>query len=190
MQYRGTIILCFSTYRGFVWGTHESGPIDHQRSRNVDARRDAYLTTELWVMHQTCSKLLIADYCLYILFFDFSPFLNGSNIFLGETFSSYISVHNDSNQVVKDILVKVLLNYLSTMCITLSRIFPFHHIIIIIPLCNVTFSRLTYRPAHRDSTSRRQTPQWQSSNLNAALMMSSTMKSKKSEHTCECFFLS
>ena len=30
------------------------------------------------------------------------------NIFLGETFSSYISVHNDSNQVVKDILVKVL----------------------------------------------------------------------------------
>uniref|UniRef100_A0A8D0HC06 Trafficking protein particle complex subunit 13 n=1 Tax=Sphenodon punctatus TaxID=8508 RepID=A0A8D0HC06_SPHPU len=28
------------------------------------------------------------------------------NIFLGETFSSYISVHNDSNQVVKDILVK------------------------------------------------------------------------------------
>lgn len=29
------------------------------------------------------------------------------NIFLGETFSSYISVHNDSSQVVKDILVKV-----------------------------------------------------------------------------------
>uniref|UniRef100_A0A8C7TIC6 Trafficking protein particle complex subunit 13 n=1 Tax=Oncorhynchus mykiss TaxID=8022 RepID=A0A8C7TIC6_ONCMY len=28
------------------------------------------------------------------------------NIFLGETFSSYISVHNDSSQVVKDILVK------------------------------------------------------------------------------------
>ncbi|ERE90899.1 putative UPF0533 protein C5orf44 like protein [Cricetulus griseus] len=28
------------------------------------------------------------------------------NIFLGETFPSYISVHNDSNQVVKDILVK------------------------------------------------------------------------------------
>ena len=25
---------------------------------------------------------------------------------MGETFSSYISVHNDSNQVVKDILVK------------------------------------------------------------------------------------
>ncbi|XP_063579939.1 trafficking protein particle complex subunit 13 isoform X6 [Pongo abelii] len=33
---------------------------------------------------------------------------NFGNIFLGETFSSYISVHNDSNQVVKDILVKVL----------------------------------------------------------------------------------
>nr|XP_010307524.1 PREDICTED: LOW QUALITY PROTEIN: trafficking protein particle complex subunit 13-like [Balearica regulorum gibbericeps] len=31
---------------------------------------------------------------------------NFGNIFLGETFSSYISVHNDSNQVVKDILVK------------------------------------------------------------------------------------
>ncbi|KAH0627973.1 hypothetical protein JD844_008597 [Phrynosoma platyrhinos] len=31
---------------------------------------------------------------------------NFGNIFLGETFSSYISVHNDSHQVVKDILVK------------------------------------------------------------------------------------
>uniref|UniRef100_A0A3P8ZQC3 Trafficking protein particle complex subunit 13 n=1 Tax=Esox lucius TaxID=8010 RepID=A0A3P8ZQC3_ESOLU len=31
---------------------------------------------------------------------------NFGNIFLGETFSSYISVHNDSIQVVKDILVK------------------------------------------------------------------------------------
>ncbi|KAK3734491.1 hypothetical protein QZH41_006515 [Actinostola sp. cb2023] len=30
------------------------------------------------------------------------------NIFLGETFSSYISVHNDSNQTVKDIVIKVL----------------------------------------------------------------------------------
>eukprot|EP00069_Balaena_mysticetus_P002862 bmy_16269T0 len=33
--------------------------------------------------------------------------LGEMNIFLGETFSSYISVHNDSNQVVKDILVKL-----------------------------------------------------------------------------------
>ncbi|XP_041108288.1 trafficking protein particle complex subunit 13-like isoform X1 [Polyodon spathula] len=31
---------------------------------------------------------------------------NFGNIFLGETFSSYISVHNDSTQVVKDVLVK------------------------------------------------------------------------------------
>uniref|UniRef100_A0A8C2ZM31 Trafficking protein particle complex subunit 13 n=1 Tax=Cyclopterus lumpus TaxID=8103 RepID=A0A8C2ZM31_CYCLU len=31
---------------------------------------------------------------------------NFGNIFLGETFSSYISVHNDSSQVVKDVLVK------------------------------------------------------------------------------------
>ncbi|XP_018100654.1 trafficking protein particle complex subunit 13 isoform X3 [Xenopus laevis] len=31
---------------------------------------------------------------------------NFGNIFLGETFSSYISVHNDSNQVVKDVQVK------------------------------------------------------------------------------------
>ncbi|XP_043919291.1 trafficking protein particle complex subunit 13 isoform X2 [Protopterus annectens] len=31
---------------------------------------------------------------------------NFGNIFLGETFSSYISVHNDSSQVVKDIVVK------------------------------------------------------------------------------------
>ncbi len=36
-----------------------------------------------------------------------SPHFLYRNIFLGETFSSYISVHNDSNQVVKDILVKV-----------------------------------------------------------------------------------
>lgn len=40
-------------------------------------------------------------------FFFFFPSLKYRNIFLGETFSSYISVHNDSNQVVKDILVKV-----------------------------------------------------------------------------------
>lgn len=38
------------------------------------------------------------------MFFSTSPY---RNIFLGETFSSYISVHNDSSQVVKDILVKV-----------------------------------------------------------------------------------
>ncbi|KAG7250804.1 hypothetical protein CRUP_001998, partial [Coryphaenoides rupestris] len=31
---------------------------------------------------------------------------NFGNIFLGETFSCYISVHNDSSKVVKDILVK------------------------------------------------------------------------------------
>ena len=29
------------------------------------------------------------------------------NIFLGETFSSYISVHNDSNVVARDIVIKV-----------------------------------------------------------------------------------
>ena len=29
------------------------------------------------------------------------------NIFLGEVFSSYVSVHNDSNQPVKDIVIKV-----------------------------------------------------------------------------------
>ena len=29
------------------------------------------------------------------------------NIFLGETFSSYICVHNDSSQVAKDIVIKV-----------------------------------------------------------------------------------
>lgn len=38
---------------------------------------------------------------------DFPLYFPIRNIFLGETFSSYISVHNDSNQVVKDILVKV-----------------------------------------------------------------------------------
>lgn len=40
------------------------------------------------------------------MFFSTPP---SRNIFLGETFSSYISVHNDSSQVVKDILVKVQL---------------------------------------------------------------------------------
>ena len=34
-------------------------------------------------------------------------FCNYSNIFLGETFSSYVSVHNDSKMVVKDIVIKV-----------------------------------------------------------------------------------
>lgn len=38
----------------------------------------------------------------------FHIFILNRNIFLGETFSSYISVHNDGNQIVKDILVKVL----------------------------------------------------------------------------------
>ncbi len=47
--------------------------------------------------------------------------------------------------------------------------------------------RLIYRPAHRGSTSQRQTLQYQSSNLNAASMMLSTTKSKKLEHICECF---
>ncbi len=46
----------------------------------------------------------------YVLF----DIYNFRNIFLGETFSSYISVHNDSTQSCKDILVKViyLLTYL------------------------------------------------------------------------------
>ncbi|XP_074991701.1 trafficking protein particle complex subunit 13-like [Calonectris borealis] len=44
---------------------------------------------------------------------------NFGNIFLGEMFSSYISVHNDSNQVVKDILVKADLQT-SSQCLNLS----------------------------------------------------------------------
>jgi len=36
-------------------------------------------------------------------------FLCFRNIFLGETFSSYISIHNDSKQTCKEILVKVCL---------------------------------------------------------------------------------
>ncbi|XP_075581866.1 trafficking protein particle complex subunit 13-like [Pelecanus crispus] len=43
---------------------------------------------------------------------------NFGNIFLGEMFSSYISVHNDSNQVVKDILVKADLQA-SSQCLNL-----------------------------------------------------------------------
>ncbi|XP_053164981.1 trafficking protein particle complex subunit 13-like [Hemicordylus capensis] len=44
---------------------------------------------------------------------------NFGNIFLGETFSSYISVHNDSHQVVTDILVKADLQT-SSQCLNLS----------------------------------------------------------------------
>lgn len=33
-------------------------------------------------------------------------FLSFRSIYLGETFSCYVSVHNDSSQVVKEILVK------------------------------------------------------------------------------------
>lgn len=33
------------------------------------------------------------------------------NIYLGEIFSSYLCVHNGSNQVVKNVTVKVSLNY-------------------------------------------------------------------------------
>lgn len=39
--------------------------------------------------------------CLTSVYFAFR------NIFLGEVFSSYVSVHNDSNQPVKDIVIKV-----------------------------------------------------------------------------------
>ncbi|XP_031552970.1 trafficking protein particle complex subunit 13-like [Actinia tenebrosa] len=41
------------------------------------------------------------------------------NIFLGETFSSYVSVHNDSNQTVKDIVIKTDLQT-SSQRLTLS----------------------------------------------------------------------
>jgi len=34
------------------------------------------------------------------------------NIYLGEIFSSYLCVHNGSNQVVKNVTVKVSLNYI------------------------------------------------------------------------------
>lgn len=95
--------------RRFIWPTYESGPLDHQRSGNPDAWRDAYFTTELWVINVTMQWMTKNYFCtpfmLCVLTFA-SP--SGRNIFLGETFSSYISVHNDSNQIVKDILVKVL----------------------------------------------------------------------------------
>ena len=42
-----------------------------------------------------------------------------SNIFLGETFSSYISVHNDSNMQMRDVVVKAELQT-SSQRITLS----------------------------------------------------------------------
>lgn len=35
--------------RGFVWSAYEGGPVHHQRSRDSNAWRDAYLAPELWV---------------------------------------------------------------------------------------------------------------------------------------------
>ncbi|XP_044240099.1 trafficking protein particle complex subunit 13 isoform X4 [Ursus arctos] len=58
---------------------------------------------------------------------------NFGNIFLGETFSSYISVHNDSNQVVKDILVKIPIdasNFSSALQVSLQPSpFPYLHLL-------------------------------------------------------------
>ena len=44
---------------------------------------------------------------LYVLIVLMSSICFYRNIFLGEVFSSYVSVHNDSNQPVKDIVIKV-----------------------------------------------------------------------------------
>lgn len=54
-------------------------------------------------------------------------FFKYRNIFLGETFSSYISVHNDSNQVVKDILVKVCEIYILDLLKTNKRSWLFSY---------------------------------------------------------------
>lgn len=145
-------------FRGFVWSAHEGGPVHHQRSRDFNARGDAYVAPELWV--KTIILLLENQRKATLYFLSNKPLLSHvktvpfhafyRNIFLGETFSSYISVHNDSNQVVKDILVKVK-NYLS------GTIYPLHTVHSSLPItvlrCDAFLYRLTYRPAPRGSTS-------------------------------------
>lgn len=112
---------------------------------------------------------------------DITFFILHRNIFLGETFSSYISVHNDSNQIVKDILVKVKQPSHPAF---LKHFLVFH---ILTLLCVVMLSRLICRRAHRGSTSLHQTMQSLNSNLNAALMTLFTTKSRKLERICEAF---
>ena len=100
--------LCFCLQRGFVWATYEGRPFHYKRSRVVNAGRDAHITAELWV--ETLLFPIDSNLNCYKAGFSVcnTPlFAFHRNIFLGETFSSYISVHNDSSQVVKDILVKV-----------------------------------------------------------------------------------
>ncbi|ETE69430.1 hypothetical protein L345_04775 [Ophiophagus hannah] len=54
----------------------------------------------------TCEERDLPVSFLRLLEYVVTAATTDKNIFLGETFSSYISVHNDSHQVVKDILVK------------------------------------------------------------------------------------
>ena len=59
-------------------------------------------------LFQSCVTVFVHCYCL-----------SYRSIYLGETFSCYISVHNDSNHLVKEILVKTDLQT-SSQRLTLS----------------------------------------------------------------------
>ena len=66
-------ILCvFRPHRGFVRSAHERRPLHHQRSGDINAWRDAYLTTELWVIkdnppplftHKRNKQLVLSYFC-------------------------------------------------------------------------------------------------------------------------------
>lgn len=101
---------CCCPCRGFVQPAHEERPVHHQRSRELDAGGDADAAAELWVKTTDATLKHTPGFGFVLISnveFHIFTLVCDRNIFLGETFSSYISVHNDSSQVVKDILVKV-----------------------------------------------------------------------------------
>lgn len=48
---------CFCLHRRLVWSAYEAGSLHHQRRRELNAGRDAHITTELWVKHQSAVTL-------------------------------------------------------------------------------------------------------------------------------------
>lgn len=65
------------------------------------------------------------------------------NIYLGEIFSSYLCVHNGSNQIVKNVTVKVSM-FQDNNNFVLCQSFIFFNVIFL-----YSFHRQTYKQAHR-----------------------------------------
>lgn len=76
---------------------------------------------------------------------------NFRNIYLGEIFSSYLCVHNGSNQVVKNVTVKVSFDYTCVAVISIIFLFYSFAYFLISPDSNITykFHRRIYKRAHR-----------------------------------------